>query len=284
MAYDTAPMDAVFPACVDVLKDVLTPIHYAALTEHGLSRIGLSKRDVNWKRQIEDVREKLAAAGRFDLFYTGKALGSMVGIRWWFETTQLRLLHPTSGIIIPGNASSGANGAFEALMRDPYYLTKTNTTPERRARGRANGLVTEAHVVEWFKKTWPEFFIEPDNKNKWVQHCDHDFKLNVDGKIYKVDVSGKRLAGTFGNPGKGKKHVDFHLLCEIQGENILWRDVRSGADYQGNIFPEGGIWPERMVVWLNCAKNNIDYAAIKNHVASSSSPKTPPSQSLPRYA
>lgn len=265
MAIDTLPMSEMFSTCYKILKRKLVPIHYATLTEMALAEQGLSKSDVHWERQIEDVREKMLQAGRYETFYTGRPL-CLAGIRWWFENEQQRLFHPTDGITIPGNATSGADGAYEALMRDPYMQKKTSAPDDRIARTRANGLVLEKHVARWFKELWPRFYLPPDNEGQWKRFCDHDFKLKVDGKTYQVDVSGPRLNGQFGNPGQGKRKTDFHLICEITGQDVAWRSVYQGKDYQGVILPEGGIYPERMIVWLNCRQNQVDYEAVKNSV------------------
>ncbi len=266
MAIDTLQMTKFFEVCRSVLEQELRPIHYAALTEKALTKLGLTRRDVNWSRQIEDVREKMLLAGRYETFYTG-APHCLAGFRWWFEGDQLRLLNPSKGIEIPGSASDGVNGAFEALMRSPDMKIKTNAPTEWVMKSRASGLVIEKHVASWFEQNWPEFYRSPDNNGQWSLVCDHDFKLEINGKVYKVDVTGKRLNGNYGNPGAGKKTIDFHLLCEVVGRNVLWRSVYLGRNYKNIISPEGqlfgGMWPERMVVWLNCLRDNIDYTAIK---------------------
>jgi hypothetical protein len=264
MAKDTLPFSEIFPICANVLRERLVPIHYAELTKMTLEKMGLQKEHVHWQRQIEDVREKMLIAGQYDTFYVGNPL-CVGAIKWWFESEQQRLLLPTSGILIPGNASSGASGAFNALMRDPYMIVKTRARNERIKEARANGFIIEQHVSDWFQLHWPEFWQPPDNQNKFKSWCDHDFKLNLDGKIIKVDVSGKKLNGTYGNPGKGKKKTDFHLLCEIQSANILFSAVRSGSNYMNIIDSElGSIAPERLIVYLNCLKYDMDYGYIKN--------------------
>lgn len=269
MAVDTLPMTEFFTICKDVLKRELRPIHYVELTQKALGVMGLTKKDVNWQRQIEDVREKMLRLGQFESFYIGKPY-CLGGLRWWFIGEQLRLFNPSSGIIIPGNASDGADGAFESLMRDPYMKAKhLSPNDPRIARGRASGLVLEKHVAHWFKRNWPELYLPPDNEGKWEQDCPHDFKLRVNGKVFNIDVSGPHQKnGQYGNPGYGKKKVDFHFLCEIIGQDVLWRSVVQGRDYTEYIFPEGetfrNIWPERIAVWLNCYKNGIDYQAIKS--------------------
>lgn len=265
MAVDTLPFNAIFPVCRKILDRELRLIHYAELTRLALVQLGLNDNDVNWQRQIEDVREKMLLAGQYDTFYTGKP-HCLAGVSWWFESSQLRLLNPSSGVVIPGDATAGADGAFEALMRDPFMKVKTSAPCEKIARGRANGIVLEKHVAYWFQTRWPEFYLPPDNEGQWSAWCDHDFKLKINGNTYKIDVSGKKLNGSYGNPGQGKRRVDFHLICEIVNHDIIWRSVYRGKNYTDLILPEGqsfgGIWPERMIVWLNCLKHKLDYRSI----------------------
>ena len=266
MASETLPMDIMSDGCYQVLKRKLIPIHYANLAEIALNDLGLSKKDGDWQRQIEDVREKMLLKGRLDTFYTGKPcyLGA---IRWWFDDNQLRLAHPTDGIWIAGSASLGMDGAFEALMRDPYMKIKKPVPRERVARARANGLVVEKHVANWFKQNWPEFYLPPDNEYFWETPCDHDFKLRIDQSVFKVDVSNKSLSGKYGNPGQGKRKVDFHLICEVIDKDVLLKAVFTGKNYDTQIYPDvNGVCPERMIVWLNCIQGGLDYSAICQHI------------------
>lgn len=262
MANDVLGLAEMVDACEKVLRDEMRPIYYQDLTEMALARLGYSPRDVNWKRQIEDVREHVLEAGRKGMVYFPKPhyLGA---IGWWFEDGQLRLIHPTQGIIIPGHAEHGADGAFECIMRSPFMLAKGETRPENLATRRARGLVLEKHVAGWFHDKWPQFYQPPDNDKRWMQPCAHDFKLEVDGRTYLVDVSGPSANGQYGMPGNGKATTGLHLICEIQGQDVLWRSVVSGKEFSANINPDfHGKTPESMVVWLNCHKYGIDYEAL----------------------
>lgn len=265
MAIDVLPFPDIFKACYQVLQEKLVPLHYVQLTELALQRLGLSRSDVNWQRQIEDVREKFVEAGRNDTFYTGAPL-CLAGLRWWFPINQLRLLRPTEGIIIEGNAQCGADGAFKALMRDPYMKIKSQAQIEWVKMSRANGLVIEEHVANWFKAKWPDFYQPPDNEGVWSAWCDHDFKLNIDGKVFKVDVFGQRLNGHYGNPGNGKRRVDLHLACKIVGQNVLWEAIYTSRTFDSLVFAEFGLWPEMLVVFLNCKKAGIDYQFVKSYL------------------
>ncbi len=262
MAGDTVPMGLMFDACHRVLVRQMRPLGYTDLTELALAELGLSRQDVHWGRQIEDVREKMLLAGRHDSFYVG-APHCLAGLRWWFAGRQLRLLHPTPGVLIPGNAAWSAEGAFEALVRDPYLKIKTGAPRDRIARVRAWGYVLEKHVSGWFRQNWPQFYLPPENAGRWRAGSDHDFRLRVEDRTLKVDVSGPRQGGGFGNPGNGKRRTDLHLICQMMGEDVLWQAVVAGRDYGRTISPDfGGIWPERLVVWLNCKQAGLDYAVV----------------------
>lgn len=266
MANDVVPMSRMFRSCHEVLCKSLRLMHYAKLTELALKNLGLSRDDVSWHRQKEDVREKMLLKGRHDTFYMGQP-SCLTGLRWWFEEAQLRLSKPTDGIIIPGHANSGVRGAFEALMRNPHMKTKTQAPLINRMRGRARGLVTEKHVSDWFQLQWPGFYVPPENDGRWETPCDHDFQLAVDDRRLKIDVSGPDSRGRFGNPGKGKGSTDLHLICELASQDVIWKAVVRGTDYDNRILPDlDGICPERMVVWLNCKRDGLDYEAIRREL------------------
>lgn len=263
---DTVSMPTIFQECFHVLQEELRPLHYMELTEKALQRLDLQKNDVNWSRQVEDIREKMLEAGQYGTFYIGKPF-CLAGLRFWFRRPQLRLFKPTEGIFIAGNVSCGIEGAFETAMRG-YFMTKKHASAEdeRRFRAMAQGLVIEQHVSHYFKIHFPNFYQKPDNYHQWTKPCDHDFKLKVDNKQYKIDVTGKRLNGFFGNPGRGKKTVDFHLICEVIDDSVRLISVFSGKHYKGTIFPEsGGYIPEVLLVWLNCLQAQLPYQQIKYH-------------------
>lgn len=266
MANDVVPMPKMFKACRDVLGRMLIPLRYDELTMMALSELGLSKSTIHWQRQIEDVREKMLMAGRYGSFYIG-APHCLAGLKWWFKSSQERLIHPTPGILISSSATAGANGAFEALMRNPYLLKKTSASDERIMEARAKGMILQSHITDWFQQKYPGFYRPPDNEGRWQIPCDHDFKLCIDGQIFKFDVSGPHLNGRYGNPGNGKKATRFHLLGEIANEGVWLKTVIRGSDYGSIIFPDfEGVWPERLIVWLNCKRERLDYNVIKEQL------------------
>jgi hypothetical protein len=244
-----------FPACRDALHEAQKPLHYHDLTLRGLQRIGVSRKDVSFSAVCEDVREKLLCTKRYDTFYTGKPL-YLAALHSWFKTEQETLFH-IDRITIPGHAEAGARGAYEGLMRSAHMLQKT--TMDRRAAG----LVLEQHVAYWFKDQYPAIYLPPENEGQWERPCDHDFKLDIHGNIIKLDVSGPRYHGGYGNPGNGKHATDYHLLCEIQGRDVCWLGVTPGRNYNAVITPETTLSPIRMVVWLNCIRDGIDYQIVK---------------------
>ena len=96
-------------------------------------------------------------------------------------------------------------------------MTKFKNTPARKA-GQIRGLVIEQHVSEWFRQHFSDEFEEADNYRQWTIHCPHDFKLNVGGKIYPIDVSGPHRNGTFGSYEKKPKYgVDYHIITSAIG-------------------------------------------------------------------
>ena len=264
MANDTIPMKEMFNTCSQILDRELTPIHYKTLTEMALQELGVNPTFVNIQRQIEDVREKMLCTGRFDTVYVPSpfCLGAK---KLWFARPLL-ISPDDEAVVIPGHAQHGAEGAFEALMRDGEMIQKNpHASIERVKMARAKGLVLERHVAGWFKENWAGFYRPPDNEGQWKHPCDHDFKLTIDGQIWKVDVFGPNAKGNFADPGNGKRKVDLHLACEIIGQNALWRSIFTGKEYSGKLTLATGISPKRMVVWLNCLRDGIDYDTIRHY-------------------
>jgi hypothetical protein len=268
MANDTIPMKIMFQACYDILDNILTPLHYRDLAEMAIQSLGVDIKDVNYNRQIEDVREKMASLGRMDTFYTGAPL-CLVGLKHWFENRQLHLFNGDTSkpIIIGANVNSGVSGAFEGLMRFPHMMQHGNAPIEVRAMACARGLILEKHVADWFSANWPAMIISPDNHGRWNIPCSHDFKIRVGGRIMPVDVWGPNATGGYSKP-PAKKSTFFHLQCRPSqiGDHVAWESVIPGRLYDlGQIFPEGGISPRRLAVFLNCVKNNLDYDDIRKY-------------------
>lgn len=251
-------MRDLFPTCVDVLTRAMVPIHYAELTRMALIRLGVRDSQTEFRKEIENVREKLLIAGQRGTFYTGAPLFAGA-LRHWF-VSDAQLSFSVDYIEIGGSAQAGAEGAFEALMRSPsmviHNASLANT--ERLNRVRSSGLVLEKHVALWFKRNYRQFYEEAENAGAWTRPCDHDFVLSVNGRKFKVDVAGPDDRGMYGR--RGKKHpTDIHLACRIVGDNCVWEGVIRGNGFNESIDPRSIFSPTAFVVWLNCAKAGIDY-------------------------
>lgn len=249
-----------FSACSKVLDKQLAPMNYRRLTIDAVQLLGYDVDDVQMFRTIEDVREKLPLNKSHGIFYTG-APSYMMAKRRWFKTMQLPLMNVEPPIEIPGSATSGAVGAYVALMRSPYMVDKWNGNTERRNYMRSHGLVLEQHVKDWFRVLYPDFYREPDNSNNWQMPSSEDFQLVIDDSVLRVDVAGKNRNG---NHGAKKRPTDLHLLCEIVDKHVYWSGVTRGSEWGEYVIPESAMSPQSMLVWLNCAKNDIDYAMMRN--------------------
>lgn len=259
MPFEVSMLD-LFPACVDVLEEAKTPLHYRELTERGLAKIGKDKSLVNFEKEIENVREKLLLARRRGTFYTKSPL-CMGALTSWFRTEQLQLFHGEE-IVIPGNAQAGITGAFEGLMRSPFMLQKEKAAnTERLNYMRAQGLVLQEHVALWFKEHWPMFYKEARNYRQWANPCNHDFILNVGNHAYMVDVTGPDKHGCFGKKPR-KPTTDIHLTCYPSGKFCIWNGVLRGSEFKETVIPETASSPISFVVWLNCHKNGINYSEV----------------------
>jgi len=89
---------------------------------------------------------------------------------------------------------------------------------------------------------------------------------NDQNKKPERDQKGRFMKGCFGGPGRGKKTVDFHLVCEVIDDSVRLISVFPGKHYKGIIFPESeGYIPEVLLVWLNCLQAQLPYQQIKYH-------------------
>lgn len=254
------PQPELFSACVAVLNTELLPLHYKELTSKAVAYLGFDEEHFQMYRVSEDVRQWLPGRKGNGVFYTGKPF-YMMAKRSWFNTGQLMLGNFEEPVEIPGSAPSGIDGAFNALMRHPYMQDHFGGNIERRNRARSRGLVVEQHVSDWFKAKYPEFYKPPSNYGNWKQPCSEDFILDIDGHELKIDVAGSNSNGTYGG---NKKSTDFHLLCDVHGHHVFWKAVTPGSKWGAHVMPETAMSPQRMLVWLNCAKHDVDYQMVKS--------------------
>ena len=254
-------MRDLFPACVSVLDQEKTPVHYGELTRLALKSLGIRESQTLFHKERENVREKLLQAGQRGTFYTGPPLYAGALRQWFVRDSQLSM---TLDVIeMPGSAQAGVDGAFEALMRAPYMMQKSSAVhTERLNRVRSSGLVLEQHIAQWFSRRYPSLYLDADNQGQWQRPCDHDFKLSVDGRVYKVDVAGPSDNGTF-KKSPYKKATDFHLLCYVNGDNCVFESVVRGSAYNEHVDPQSVFSPTAFVVWLNCKEKGIDYKAAE---------------------
>ncbi len=108
-------------------------------------------------------------------------------------------------------------------MRKPHMYTKFVDNAKREA-GRIRGLIIEEHISDYFKSNYPQNYLEADNFEKWEQYCNHDFKLNIKGKIITIDVSGPQADGSFGSYYLKPKGVDYHIITSVIGMKS-WKDI-----------------------------------------------------------
>lgn len=289
-------MDALFPVCVEVLREEQRPLHYAELTRKALARLGYSWHDVPWQKQVEDVREKLLLAGSRGTAYIGRPY--CVGVlREWFPDPDCQMMLNMEELALPLRAEICTEAMVDAIYRFNYMQTKTFTAKkelglfpdvaeelvgeivgeieryravaevlpslDNRIRGAARGKLIEFHVADWFRQKWPENYGHSPNRGRWNEKCKFDFSLRFGSKIYLFDVAGPNQDGTFGHPrGGGKKTVDFHVLGGLNSNSVLVYGFVTGKRFTERIFKEFSnplIW---LVVYLNCTKLRIPYGDL----------------------
>lgn len=255
------PQHDIFLACKEVLDTTLKPLHYEELTRRGLRVLGVLESEVNWKKQIEDVREKmLERRWQQSVFYLGDPcyLGA---VTHWFQ----RGFNLGEPIVIPTDVSIAIQGTYEALMRDNMVKKNPSASDSARMMAKAQGMQTEQPVKEWFKSNWPILYRPSDNDRQWTRPSDHDFKLKINGRAFGVDVSGPDRDGNHGNTS-GKKPTDLHLICAPTEDNraIEWLAFVRGSEYTKNLVPELCVSPLQLIVWLNCIQDGLPYDLLKS--------------------
>jgi hypothetical protein len=254
-------MRDLFPACVAVLAKELRPIHYADLTRMALAKIGVRESQVAFKKEAENVREKLLMAGQRGTFYAG-APTFAGALRFWF-VSDAQINMTLDGVRIPGSAQAGVDGAFDALMRSPYMMVHNRglENTEKLNRVRSSGMVLEKHVTNWFNQEYPDFYGEAANAGIWQRPCSHDFTLSIGGRRFLIDVAGPDAHGQYGR--RGRKHpTDLHLICRVDGDHCLWEGVVRGEGFNESIDPISIFSPTAFLVWLNCEKHKIHYKHV----------------------
>lgn len=255
MTHDTLSMPILFRACREVADTSMAPMHYAELTRQAFLRLHIPTTSVNWKRQIEDVREKLLKAGQHGFGYIA-APHCLAYLKEWLPRETM--INPFQPVHVAATLEAGERAIFEALMRK--FKDKTQARPKSIAKGRARGLLIEQHVTCWFRTKWPDMVLPPDNEGMWERPCDHDFKLRVKGHILRIDVAGPKANGTYGKPkGGGKAATDIHVIASIEGNEVVIHGFVPGKEYR-DIFTTWDTHPiARLVFWLNCNRLDIDY-------------------------
>jgi hypothetical protein len=262
-----------FPACVEVLKEKLVPLHYAELTRLAIQRLGEYEFTINMKRQKEDVRERLLLPGRYGCFYTGKP-HYLACLSRWFHINYYKAFEEMDDYIkVEPKMSSAFEGSFEALMRSEYMLNKANSDKAVKNKRVSKGLMIEAVAKSYFKDNFPSLFGEPENHGNYRKPCDHDFILHLKHRSLKIDICGPNASGMFGNVGN-KKTTDFHVLCRVINDELYITGILKGENFVDEILRNElklcntATEPVRFVVWLNCKihKPEIDYIEIMNQV------------------
>lgn len=264
------PMSPLFDA-VDLAMDTeMRPLHYADLTALAIDSLGIRRSEIEFWRVKEDVREKMLEADwkQRGYLYLGKP-DCYALKKSWLPGTQLTLF--PDELVVAGSAKAGVQAAFDGLMRSPYMISKTSAPREAIMAGRARGLVIESHVRAYFKNRWPQFYHEPDNHNDWTSPCNHDFKLELGGRVFEVDVFGPNVRDEFKNPGGGKRPAHLHIAARLGDDSVSMKGVFTGTLFGSRdkqIIPfHRAMSPRRLVFWLNCAKFGHDHSRIAELVA-----------------
>jgi len=276
-------------AVSDVLDRALVPMHYADLTELALSDVHVPVSGVDFKRQKEDVREKILEARQNGMFYAGAPLCVGAKTRWFRLSQRQLIVSPDETIRIPGNILVAVEASVEAHLRSPLMIPKappmkracedfvrdpraalrdrqTLGTLQKLFTARIAGIINEAHVSAWFRAQWPSLWVEKSNADDYARWSSDDFRLMIGGRLRTVDVMGHNSSGEYANPGGGKAPATYHALCRLDADGVVWERVIRGEDFEhaDNAIPESvGLTAVQMTVYLNCVAGGIDHGLLR---------------------
>lgn len=263
------PLALLADAAVAVLDDALRPMHYRQLTLAALDQLGWEAEAEVVRRSAEDLREKVAEAGRLGLFYTGRP-ACLVAPRWWFCRDQF-LLNVGQPLLIPVSLEAALDACTELLMRKDYLITSTDRGSYVRWRAAARGQLIEKHISLWFKQRWPSLWLPAANAGLWDRWCDHDFKLHLGGKLYTVDVLGPRWDDFYGFPRHKDKPVTASVFLtgrwdepsEILLEGCLAQGDREKEEFRAGFVADQLSPIQPLLVRCNCEVNAIDWQQLR---------------------
>lgn len=245
-----------FTACSDVLDRAIAPIHYAELTRRAMALLGADEYDI--RRRKEDVRERMLEKGRFGSMYNTRCEG--IKTEWVLRESidGQRDLLVGDPFEIKYCEAIAKSAESEAACRQPYMRNKYGQSEASHLNAIASGLIVEHHVRHVFASQWIKSLRNADNHMIWRNACSHDFKLNLDGRWYDVDVCRPDRYGD-----SGCKHyktpVHIHIVADRIGDSI-WIDGWSpGRDFKG-IAPTHVMRNIRQLFFiLNCNAIGINF-------------------------
>jgi hypothetical protein len=264
-------------------------MHYADLTKAALAVVHVSEADIDFKRQIEDVREKILQARQNGMFYIGSPLCMGAKTRWFRLEQRHLLVSPDETIRIPASLRTAVEASVEAQLRSPCMIPKTPLmkiacedfardprsalrdkatlgTLQKLLTARLSGLINEAHVSQWFRQQWPSLWVEKSNADDYTGWSCDDFRLMVGDQLRSVDVMGPNKDDEYANPGGGKRPAAYHVLCRLDETGVVWERVVRGEDFanaDGAIPERVGLTAVQMTVYLNCVAKGLDYGLLR---------------------
>jgi hypothetical protein len=255
------PVRMVVEMAAQILSERMMPMHYKELATLAAERL-LGGEEFCASDIAEDFRGKSKGfpGARLGMFYTG-APGCHVGFYDWFRKGQTQMFGDINlpKVTVPIKNRGVIEAAIEAYMRIGFMANKYGiTNKEKRFEMVLTGLIIEETVKSYFIEQWPEYYRPPENHKKYEQYCDHDFRLTVWPKTYRVDVATMgKYDRDFIKP-QGKPVADIHVLSTMnaQDETVTIHAYTHGEEYRDH-DPKFKRSFDRMACFLNCKKHGI---------------------------
>jgi hypothetical protein len=244
-----------------ILSERLIPMHYKTLATLAAQRLTGGE-----EFSAIDIAEDFRGKGkgfpgeRCGMFYTGKP-DCLVGFRDWFISEQTPMFGDLNfrTVTLPIKNQEVIAAAIESHMRIEFMLNKFNLQKEARFKQVLFGLIVEETVRSFFAERWPEFYKPADNHKKYEDYCDHDFRLFIFPKCYRVDVATlSKRHNDFVKP-PGKPTADIHILATMNPleDTVTIHGYTRGEDYRDHT-PKYKKSFDRLACFLNCQKHGIN--------------------------
>lgn len=239
-AWSMNPSAATYDNAVRILSETMRPWRAAKLHREafvpvpGKSTFGEGRQDERFRERLAVRRPQVIKRGPF--FALGR----------WFNTA-LPIVTRDDFIKVPLNGKSLKLATEETFNRLPHMVTRNpSANPVIRNMACAQGLWVQHHVTDFFQHNWPTSYVPASNEGLYKRPAPDDFGLNIEGRIYLVDVAQSENL----DPPRWRlrsekmRGADMQIVAYFDSRDVIIQ----GYTWKNH----SDLWPiERLIVRLN---------------------------------